>query len=258
MRDVVLKPVPVFTEPKHVMVMVAHHDDIEFGLGGSIAQWVREGATVTYVIMTDGGAGSNDPAITRDWLVAERQREQIAAAAQIGVHDVRFLGYTDGMLQPTLELRKELTRILREVKPYRVVCQDPTSVYLEDTYINHPDHRAAGEVATYAVFPSSETRPIFPELLAEGYEPHKVSELFLTLTTKPTHYVDIGNVMEDKLAALAHHVTQIGAGEDAQNGALKWIREWDERSGVAVGVPAAELFRVMKFDRDESGESASE
>lgn len=249
-----LQPASPLPADARVLVIVAHHDDIEFGVGGSVARWVRAGARVSYVIVTDGGAGSNNPTHTRAWLVAEREREQRAAAAALGVQDVRFLGYPDGILQPTLELRKALTRILREVKPYRVVCQDPTTVYVEDSYINHPDHRAAGEAATYAVFPSSETRPIFPELLEEGLEPHKVSELYVTLTTKPMHYVDISDVMADKLAALREHVTQIGAGATAENGALKWVSEYDARSGQRVGVAAAEFYRVMKFDRD-NGES---
>lgn len=254
MKTAPLQPAPPLPAGASILVIAAHPDDIEFGVGGSVARWVREGARVSYVIVTDGGAGSNDPAHARSWLVAEREREQRAAAACLGVQDVRFLGYPDGRLQPTLALRKALTRVIRELKPYRVVCQDPTTVYFEDSYINHPDHRAAGEAATYAVFPSSETRPIFPELLAEGLEPHKVSELYLTLTTQPTHYVAVGDVLADKLAALRCHVTQIGAGDAAENGALKWISALDERFGQQVGVAAAEFYRVMTFDRSAEGD----
>lgn len=236
-------------EPIRIVVIVAHHDDIEFGTAGSIARWVEEGAKVTYVIITDGGSGSNEPGIIREELAALRRKEQLAAAAEIGVNDVRFLGYPDGVLQPTLELRRDLTRILREVKPFRVVCQDPTTVFAGDTYINHPDHRAAGEAAVYATFPSSETRPIFPELLAEGYEPHKVSELFLTLSMKPTHYMDITSTFEKKIASLRAHISQIGEGEVADNGALKFIRERNQESGETVGVEYAEFFKVMTLQR---------
>jgi LmbE family N-acetylglucosaminyl deacetylase len=253
--SVELQPVaPLSDNPKSagqpVVVIVAHHDDIEFGVAGSVARWRAEGSAVTYVIITDGGAGSNDPAISRAELVERRKREQLAAAQAVGVDDVRFLGYTDGELQPTLGLRRDLTRILRQVRPYRVVLQDPSSILLGSEYINHPDHRAAGEAALYAVFPSSETRPIFPELLAEGHEPHKVSEVFLTLTTQPTHYVDTSAYEDAKIAALACHVSQIGEGEGAEQGALKWVRDWDAETGQKVGVAYAEAFRVMKFDQE--------
>lgn len=241
-------PLPALPDAARVVVIAAHHDDIEFGLAGSVARWTSEGATVTYVIITDGGAGSNEPGVIREELAETRRIEQIEAAKAVGVTDVRFLGYQDGVLQPTLELRKDLTRILRDVKPYRVVCQDPTTVLFRDSYINHPDHRAAGEAALYATFPSSETRPIFPELLDEGYEPHKISELLLNLTLKPTHFVDVTDFMDHKLASLKAHASQIGTGDDAERGALKWTKERMNETGQLVGVPYAEVFRMMKFD----------
>ena len=245
MEEIELKPVEALTEPIKIIVMVAHHDDIEFGSAGSIARWVNEGAEITYVIITDGGSGSNEPGIVREELVERRRQEQIAAAAAVGVTDIRFLGYPDGTLEPTIELRRDLTRIIREIKADRVVCQDPTTVFVEDRYINHPDHRAAGEAAVYATFPSAETRPIFPELLEEGYEPHKVKELYMTLTYNPSHYVDISGVMEQKIASLRAHESQLGAGEDFENGALKWILEWNTQTGQRVGTEYAEMFRVM-------------
>ena len=165
-----LQPAPKRDESCHIMVTAAHHDDIEFGVAGSVARWIRdEGATVTYVIITDGGSGSNDPSLTRAEIVALRRKEQLEAAARVGVCDVRFLGYPDGSLQASLELRRDLTRIIRETKPYRVVCQDPTTVFVRSQYINHPDHRAAGEATLYAVFPSAETRPIFPRIAGRRF-----------------------------------------------------------------------------------------
>ena len=237
--------------PYHIVVTAAHHDDIEFGVAGSVARWIREeGATVTYIIITDGGAGSNDPDITGEELVELRYEEQMEAAAAVGVRDVRFLGYPDGHLQATLELRRDITRIIRETKPYRVVCQDPTSVFVHRSYVNHPDHRAAGEASIYAVFPSAETRPIFPELLAEGFEPHKVSELYLNLSPTPTHYHDISSAIDLKMQALSAHVSQLGAGEDFENGARKWLMRANRDGGKMVGVEYAEYFRVLKFDED--------
>lgn len=249
------QPVEALTEPIKIVVIAAHHDDIEFGVSGSVAKWIDEGADVTYVIITNGGAGSNDPDTDIAALIATRREEQLAAAAVVGVTDVRFLDYQDGVLQPTLDLRRDLTRILREVKPYRVVCQDPTTVLFQDSYINHPDHRAAGEAAIYAVFPSCESRPIFPELLDEGYEPHKITELYLNLSLNPTHYMDITDTIERKIESLKTHVSQIGEPEKAEEGALKFIRERNAESGERVGVDYAEFFRVMILRRaDEINE----
>jgi LmbE family N-acetylglucosaminyl deacetylase len=236
-------------EALRIVAIVAHHDDIEFGMAGTIARWVEEGAQVTYIIITDGGSGSNKPGVIRAELAELRRQEQVAAAAVVGVHDVRFLGYPDGTLQPSMELRKDLTRLLRELKPDRVMCQDPTTVFWLDSYINHPDHRAAGEAAVYATFPSSETRPIFPELLDEGYEPHKVKELWMTLSANPTHCVDITRTLEKKIDSLRCHVSQIGQGEDAENGALKYVRERNAGAGQTAGVEYAEFFRVMMLVR---------
>ncbi len=228
-----------------VVVIAAHHDDIEFGSSGTVARWIEEGADVTYVIVTDGGSGSNEPGIIREELAALRIEEQLAASAAVGVTDVRFLGYPDGTLEPTMELRRDLTRIIRELKPERVICADPRTVFFGDGYINHPDHRAAAEAALYAVFPSSETRPIFPELLEEGYEPHKVSQLWVTLTTEPTHFVDITGTIDKKIDSLRAHKSQLGEGEALENGALKWIRQRNAESGQRVGVEYAEFYKVM-------------
>jgi LmbE family N-acetylglucosaminyl deacetylase len=155
-----LKQEPELKLPFRILVIAAHHDDIEFGLAGSVALWTDQGAEATFCIVTDGSAGSNDPHVDLAELVERRKDEQRRAAEIVGVKDVRFLGYQDGVLEPTLELRRDLTRLIRELKPHRVVIPDPTVRYFGDFYINHPDHRAAGEAASYAVF-SAETRPVF-------------------------------------------------------------------------------------------------
>ncbi len=227
--------------PEPILVIAAHADDIEFAAAGTIAGWVAAGHPVTYCIVTDGAAGSNEPGIDPAALVRQRQAEQRAAAQALGVQDVRFLGYPDGILQPTLELRRELTRLIRELRPFRVLCQDPTLVFAGNTYINHPDHRAAGEAALYAVFPSAETRPIFPELLAEGYEPHKVRELYLMFPAAPDLYLDISDRIEQKIASLLCHRSQLGP-EVAE-----WVRKWDAEHGAQLGVDYAEAFRVIRF-----------
>jgi LmbE family N-acetylglucosaminyl deacetylase len=232
-----------FYAPERVLIVVAHADDIEFGISGTVARWTDAGTQVTYCIVTDNGAGSNDPAVRRADLIETRRREQIESAAVVGVNDVRFLGYPDGTLQPTLDLRRDLTRLIRELRPQVVVTMDPTTVYIEEFgYINHPDHRAAGEAATYAVFPSAGTRPIFPELLDEGYEPHNVSKLYLTVAARPTLIVDISGVHDRKIAALRKHASQIN------DEAIAMVEQWDAVFGKAHGYAAAEIFRVIHLD----------
>jgi LmbE family N-acetylglucosaminyl deacetylase len=240
--------------PERVLIIAAHPDDIEFGVAGSVARWRAAGAEITYCVITDGSAGSNEPGVDIDALARTREVEQRAAAAALGVTDVRLLGYRDGTLEPTLDLRRALTRIIRELRPDRVVTQDPTVVFVEDGYVNHPDHRAAGEAAVYAVFPSAVTRPIFPELLDEGYEPHQVRELYLMLTLNPTHAVDISGVMDRKLEALMHHASQLN--EEAGD----WIREMNGDMGALAGVEYAELYRVMHLGEQphEAIEEAAE
>jgi LmbE family N-acetylglucosaminyl deacetylase len=232
--------------PMRILVIVAHPDDIEFGAAGSIARWTDEGAQITYCVVTDGAAGSNDPNANLEDLIRVRREEQMAAAAMVGVHDVRFLGYADGTLQPTLELRRDLTRLIREIRPERVLCFDPTQVFVQvpgfGDYINHPDHRAAAEAAVYAVFPSAETRPIFPELLKDGLEPYHVPEVWFMLTThEPNEFVDISATQDKKMEALRCHASQL-SGQD-----LEFVRKWDSEAGKPAGYLYGESFWVMRF-----------
>jgi LmbE family N-acetylglucosaminyl deacetylase len=231
--------------PLRILGIFAHPDDSEFTCGGSAARWADEGAEITYCVITNGAAGSNDPKQDLDELVTIREAEQRAACAVLGIHDVLFLGYADGSLAPTLELRRELTRIIRQLKPDRVVIGDPTAVLYGDDYINHPDHRAAAEAGLYAIFPSAVTRPIFPELLAEGYEPHQVKEVYISGTEKPNTYVDISATLDRKIEALRCHKSQLDPGDG------KWVREWAAESGKAAGLEFAEAFRVMKLVNEE-------
>ena len=230
-----------------ILGIFAHPDDSEFMVGGTAARWADEGAEIVYCIVTDGAAGSNDPHQDLAELVRIRKAEQRAAAAVLGVREVLFLDYPDGTLQPTIELRRELTRIIRQLKPDRVVCGDPTAVFYGDNYINHPDHRAAAEAALYAVFPSAVTRPIFPELLAEGYEPHQVKEVYISGAAQPNTYIDISATLERKIEALRCHKSQLDPGDGA------WVREWAAETGKAAGLEYAEAFLVMRLiDQDRS------
>jgi LmbE family N-acetylglucosaminyl deacetylase len=228
-----------------ILGIFAHPDDSEFTCGGSAAVWADQGAQITYVIVTNGAAGSNDPNQDLGELVRLREAEQRAACNVLGVQDVIFLGYADGTLQPTLELRRDLTRIIRQLKPDRVITGDPTAVLYGNDYINHPDHRAVAEAAIYAVFPSAVTRPIFPELLAEGYEPHQVKEVYISADGANTTYVDISGVLDRKIEALRCHKSQLDPGDG------KWIRDWAAETGKAGNLEYAEAFRVMTLVREE-------
>ncbi len=234
---------PEFYTPERVLVICAHADDIEFGLSGSVALWTAGGAEVTYCVVTDNSSGSNEPGMDRETLIQTRIEEQIASAKVVGVEDVRFLGYQDGILQPTLELRRELTRLIRAIRPQIVVTSDPTMVISpSNNYINHPDHRAAAEAALYATFPSAETRPIFPELLDEGLEPHKVNYVYMNFGMNANLVVDITETMAQKEAALLCHKSQL------DESAIKFVREYSEMIGKEQGYQYAEAFRVLTLN----------
>ena len=229
-----------FYTPQRALVVVAHADDIEFGIGGTVARWTDAGTRVTFCITTDNGSGSNDPATVRAELVALREREQLAAAAILGVEDVRFLGHPDGTLEPTLELRRQLTRLIRELRPEVVATTDPMMVIApDDNYINHPDHRATAEATLYATFPSAGTRPIFPELLEEGLEPYNVRYLYLGFSAETSLVVDVTAQWERKIKALLCHKSQVG--EEA----VGFIRGFSEEVGKRIGVEHGEAFRVI-------------
>jgi LmbE family N-acetylglucosaminyl deacetylase len=182
--------------PARALVVVAHPDDIEFGCAGTVARWVHEGAHVTYALVTNGAAGSSDPEMTRERLAELREAEARASAKVVGVDQVEFLGYEDGLLEPTLEVRERIVRLIRRVRPEVVVTTDPTTRYFVDRYINHPDHRAAGEATLAAVIPGSDTRLAYPELLEEGLEPVKLTGVWVMMNTEPNLVVDIGEFID--------------------------------------------------------------
>jgi len=226
-----------------VLVVMAHPDDAEFGAAGTIARWAREGRQVTYLILTDGNRGSHDPAMTAERLAPIRHAEQCAAAKRLGVMDVFFLGYDDGSLQATLDLRKQITRWIRRCKPDVVVCPDPTRRWSGQRYLNHPDHRAAGEATLDAIMPASDTRLIFPELLEEGLDPHRVKEVYLTGSNEPDVWMDIGETIDLKIAALREHKSQVGDWTELE----KVIRERAAEVGKERQLAAAEGFKYFKL-----------
>jgi len=224
MGDAIEEPAPQ-TEtppaPKRILLIQAHPDDAEFSCAGTVARWIKEGAEVHYCSLTSGDKGSDDPAMTGVELATMREREQRAACDVLGVASVTFLGYADAMLVPDLAMRRQLTRVIRRIKPDVLMCQDPTMRYSGQGYINHPDHIAAGEASLAAVFPSARDRLTFPELLQEGLEPHKVAEVYIFGTAVPDIWVDISDSLETKIAALKAHASQIGDWDPTE-----MMREW--------------------------------
>jgi LmbE family N-acetylglucosaminyl deacetylase len=225
------------------MSIHAHPDDQEFTVGGTLAKWARAGCEIVTVCITSGGAGSNSHTsrdMTREALVTIREAEQREACRILGVKETVFLGYEDGMLEPSIALRRELTRLIRRHRPEAVLTGDPTMRYYGSTYMNHPDHRAAADVALDAVFPSAGTRLIFPELLAEGLEPHEVREVYIHGAERPETFVDIGETLEAKLAALRAHKSQMGPWDPAE-----MITQWAAEQGRRAKLRAAEAYRRM-------------
>jgi LmbE family N-acetylglucosaminyl deacetylase len=198
--------------PLRVLIVMAHPDDGEFGCAGTIARWAHEGRDIHYCLVTDGQVGDHgDKEITSEQLAAVRRKEAQAAADALGVqHPVIFLHYQDSRLEPTLEVRGAIARVIRQVRPDVMICQDPTVRWSAQGYINHPDHRAAGEATLAAIMPVAGTRLAFPELAAEGLATHDVRELYLSGTQTPDRWVDIEGFVETKLAALRAHKSQLG------------------------------------------------
>ena len=197
--------------PQRILVVLAHPDDPEFFCGGTIVRWIKAGHYVSYCLLTCGDKGTNNRELTPADLCTLRQNEQKAAAAVLGVHQVLFLDHPDGYLVPDLELRKEITRVIRQVQPDVLVTCDPTNLYVRETYLNHPDHRAAGQATLDAVFPAARDHLNFVELWRdENLEPHIVREVWISLPQEANVSLDVTEQWDLKLSALREHKSQIG------------------------------------------------
>lgn len=229
--------------PQRAMFIFAHPDDIEFGSAGTAAKWAKYGSQITYVLITDGNVGSHDATFDKEKLAETRRQEQNAAAQVAGVQQVIYLGYHDGMLEPTLELRQALVKLIRQHKPNVVVCGDPRSVFPSDDYINHPDHRAAAIAAVEAVFPACEMRLLYPEFEAEGIMPHKVNHVYISYAPDANVYVDISETMPLKIEALRQHSSQFGDWDPSE-----MVTNWSKETGKQVGFAYAEAYRRLTLN----------
>ena len=224
-----------------VLVITAHPDDVDFGAAGTVAVMTKKGVDVVYCIVTDGDAGGSDRSTTREQRGELRRKEQTDAAKQVGVGAVIFLGHEDGKVVADLALRRDLSRVIRQVKPDRVICQSPV-LNLDRIYASHPDHLAAGGAALAAVYPDARNPFAVPELLNEGLEAHTVPEVWVMAMSDPTLVVDTTEVIDRKIEALRCHASQL-ADPDSVDGLL---RGWGQMVAEAAGLKpsrTAEAFR---------------
>lgn len=214
-------------------------------MAGTVATWTDAGSEVVYCVVTDGDAGGSDPSVSRSDMAVLRQAEQIAAAKCVGVTDVRFLGYPDGRLEPSLDLRRDIARVIRQVRPDRVACQSPERNYARMP-ASHPDHRAAGSATLDAVYPDARNPFAFPELAAEGLEPWIVHDVWIAGGPQPTRFVDVTGTFDRKLAALRAHESQTGQ----MDGLEDFLRTMLGRTAAIGGLPdgrLAEAFQLLEI-----------
>ncbi len=230
---------------ERALVVVAHPDDVDFGAAGTVAAWTDEGIAVTYCICTDGDAGGFDPAVPRSSIAGIRQAEQRAAAKEVGVDDVVFLGYPDGRLVPSFDLRRDLSRVIRQVRPQRVVMQSP-EINWERIAGSHPDHRAAGEAALCAVYPDARNPFTHTTLLQdEGLEAWTVHDVWVMATGDGANrWVDVTDTFDRKVAALRRHASQTSHMEDLDGMLRTWLGANAVRGGLGDD-RLAESFRVV-------------
>jgi LmbE family N-acetylglucosaminyl deacetylase len=229
---------------ERVLVVTAHPDDVDFGSAGAVAAFTASGVSVAYCIVTNGEAGGSDRSASRSAVAELRQQEQRAAAARVGVHDVRFLGYPDGRVTSTFDLRRDISRVIRQFRPQRLITQSPERQW-NMIYASHPDHLATGEAAACAVYPDARNPFAHPELLEEeGLEPHAVGELWLMAGQRGDVVVDTTATVDDKLAALLCHKSQISDEDQI----AEIVRRWGAATAREAGLPKgsfAESFQVI-------------
>jgi LmbE family N-acetylglucosaminyl deacetylase len=231
---------------ERALVIVAHPDDVDFGMAGTVATLTSQGVDVAYCLVTSGDAGGDDNNMEREDRARMREEEQRAAAGCVGVTDLTFLGYADGMVEPTLALRRDLARVIRRVRPDVVLTQSPERNY-ERIFASHPDHLATGEATLRAVYPDARNPHAFPALLNdEGLEPHTVTRVWIGggSAQSPTMVVDTTASIDKKIEALKCHKSQVGDGERLDG----MLREWGGMIAKNAGLPKgrlAEGFRVI-------------
>ena len=232
------------SEVERALVVVAHPDDVDFGAGGTIATWTEAGIEVSYCLCTDGDAGGFDPDVPRDQIAGIRREEQRAAAKQVGVEDLTFLGYPDGRLVVSVDLRRDISRVIRQQRPQRMLIQSPERNW-ERIAASHPDHLAAGEAAIAAVYPDARNPFAHLDLAEEGHQAWAVPEVWVMSTGDAANrWVDVTPTFDRKLAALRAHVSQTAHMDDLEGLLRGWL-ELNARNGGLEPGRLAEAFRVV-------------
>lgn len=221
---------------ERVLAVMAHPDDVDFGCAGTMATWVAAGIEVSYCLVTDGEAGGEDRDMPRSEMARIRREEQTAAAAAVGVTDLHWLGHPDGKVYVTHELRRDISRVIRKVRPQRVIVQNPGRNWMR-IYGSHPDHMAAGEAALCAVYPDSRNPFAHPELLEEGLEPWTVPETWIVMGPEVNYYVDMTEQFASKVKALECHASQVGGRDDLE----EFLRGWATANATAAGAEEGRL-----------------
>lgn len=238
-----MTPIPD-SEIQRVLVVTAHPDDVDFGAAGTIAGWTAAGIEVSYCLATYGDAGGLDPAVPRSEIPTIREAEQRAAAAVVGVEDVTFLGYPDGRVDVSQDLRRDISRQIRRVRPQRVLTQSPVRNY-QRIGASHPDHLHTGEAALCAVYPDARNPYAHPELLLnEGLQDWKVAEVWLMGGPERDHYFDVTGTFDKKVSALREHKSQTAHMDDLEGLLRTWLTAGAEAAGLPDG-RLAEGFQVV-------------
>jgi LmbE family N-acetylglucosaminyl deacetylase len=221
-------------EIDRVLVVMAHPDDVDFGSAGTVATLTAQGVHITYCLVTDGDAGGNDRTVSRAEMASLRRKEQTEAAAIVGVHDLIFLGHPDGRVVADLALRRDISRVIRQVRPTVVIGQSPERNY-QRIYASHPDHLATGEATVCAVYPDSRNPFAFPELLEEGLEPWSVRELWMSTHPTPTDAIDVTDKVDVKFEALMCHASQHPDPATMQERVRGWMTLTAQAHGFGEG-----------------------
>ncbi|MGH8977704.1 MAG: PIG-L deacetylase family protein [Acidimicrobiia bacterium] len=233
-----------YDTPGCVLAVYAHPDDPEISAGGTLARWAAAGAEVHSLVTTRGDKGTSDPDADTEALVRLREQEADAAARVLGLASTRHLEFADGELQDDVDLRRELVRSVRELRPDAVLCPDPTSVFFGEGYVNHRDHRITGWATLDAVSPASGNPHYFPELHAAGLEVHQPRAVYLSGTFEPNVWIDIADTLDRKIEALFCHQSQL---QETSDWFRDFLRDTAEASGRAAGITYAEGFRRIQL-----------
>lgn len=244
-----MRTAPRFYIPASAMAIVAHPDDIEFGCAGTLARWAQAGARISYVVCTSGDVGIAENGMTRSRAAEIREAEQRAAAELVGAAEVIFLREPDGMVEPTVALRKKLVREIRRFRPEAVLCGDPTLLWAGDGYINHPDHRAVAQAAVDAIFPAAGQPHLFEELAEEGLKAHKPRKVYVMNWRIADTFVSIDDTIDLKIRALRAHASQMRNWDPEPR-----IREWAAERAKGKEMAYAEAFYVVTLESDEDWE----